>query len=79
MRTALQDAATAHHGTTLAAWEEALRAAVQSLLELAVLRLSQSAPDLLSDTGAKFVCLDLVLPLPAGERMRFRASLELVE
>ena len=75
----LDQAARGPFGASLAAWEDAIRAHLQQQMELAVLRLSQSGPDLLSDTGAKFVSVDLALPMPAGERVRFRASLELVE
>ncbi len=72
-------AARGPFGASQAAWEDAIRAHLQQQIELASLRLSQSGPDLLSEHGAKFVSVDLVLPLPAGERVRFRASLELVE
>jgi hypothetical protein len=76
---AIRDAHHARHGTTLAAWEEALRTLVQQQMELAVLRLSQDAPGLLDDEGPKILTLDLAFPLPAGETLAFRASLELVE
>lgn len=76
---ALHDAATARHGTTLAAWEEALRALVQQQMELAVYPLSQAMPGMLDDVGPKFSVVEVTLPLPAGERVRFYATLELVE
>lgn len=66
-------------GVPVSAWEEQIRAHVQQQLELAVYRLSQAAPDMLDENGARFVAVDVTLPLPAGERVRFVASLELVE
>lgn len=66
-------------GTPLSVWEEQLRAHVQQQLELAVHRLSQAAPEMLDEAGPRFVTVDVTLPLPAGERVRFVASLELVE
>lgn len=66
-------------GVPLSVWEEQLRAHVQQQMELAVHRLSQAAPDMLDEHGARFVSVDVTLPLPAGERVRFKASLELVE
>lgn len=76
---AILDARHARHGTTLSAWEEAIRAGVQSQLELAVMRLSQDAPALLDDAGPKCVRIEVELPLPEGERLCFRGELELVE
>lgn len=66
-------------GVPLSVWEEQLRAHVQQQMELAVHRLSQAAPDMLDEHGLRFVSVDVTLPLPAGERVRFFASLELVE
>ena len=66
-------------GAGLAAWEDAIRAHMQQQMELAVLRLSQGVPTMLTEDGPKWHDVDITLPLPAGERLRFRASLELVE
>ncbi|MBX9700976.1 MAG: hypothetical protein K2X74_16180 [Acetobacteraceae bacterium] len=79
LASALEAANSGPFGASLTAWEEALRAHVQQQMELAVLRLSQGAAAMLDPAGAKFAEVDVTLPLPAGERFRFRASLELVE
>jgi hypothetical protein len=76
---ALQEAATARHGVTLAAWEEALRAHVQALLVTQMLRLSEGIPDMLADDGGKYHRIDVPLLLPAGERLRLVASIEVME
>ena len=76
---AIAMAAQHPHGAPLQLWEDAMRALVQHQLEIAMLRLSHAAPDLLSEHGAKFVHTDLTLPLPGGEKVRLRANLELVE
>lgn len=70
---------TAPYGVSQAAWEDAIRAHLQQQMELAVLRLSQGGPTMLTEDGPKYHDVDITLPLPAGERLRFRASLELVE
>jgi hypothetical protein len=72
-------AARGPFGADLAAWEDAIRAHLQQQMELAVLRLSQGGPTMLTEDGPKWHDVDVTLPLPAGERLRFRASLELVE
>lgn len=76
---AFDAAARGPFGASLTAWEDAIRAHIQQQMELAVLRLSQGVPTMLTEGGPKYHDVDLVLPLPAGERLRFRASLELVE
>jgi hypothetical protein len=76
---ALLDAAQARHGTTLSAWEVALRAHVQALIEAAVLPLSEAVPDMLDEGGDLYREVRLELPLPAGERLRLVASVEVVE
>lgn len=72
-------AARGPFGANLAAWEDAIRAHLQQQMELAVLRLSQGGPTMLTEDGPKWHDVDITLPMPGGERMRFRASLELVE
>jgi hypothetical protein len=76
---ALLEAATARHGVTLSAWEAELRAVVQARMERAVLALSEAAPSMLDDAGDKHHRLEVEIVLPAGDRLRFTASLELVE
>ena len=66
-------------GVGLSAWEEAIRAHLQQQMERAVLRLSQAGPAMLGEGGPKFAVVDTILPLPAGDRVRFVASVELVE
>lgn len=70
---------TAPYGVSQARWEDALRTHMQQQMELAVHRLSQATPAMLTEEGPKFEGLDLVIPLPCGDRIRFVASLELVE
>lgn len=75
--TVFEQAMLAREGVREADWEAALRDLVQDQLALAVLRLSHAVPAMLGD-GPPHVAMDLVLPLPAGERLRFMASLRLL-
>lgn len=62
------------HGMTLTEWEAAMREHVQSQLSMALLRLSHAAPGLI-DTVGSVEAVDLPLPMPAGEVLRFTATL----
>jgi hypothetical protein len=76
---ALQDAAHHRWGAPLSAWEDAIRAHVQAQIEAAVLDLSRAAPGMLADDGDRFRRIEVVLTLPAGERMTLVASVEVIE
>lgn len=76
---ALLGAAQARHGATLSAWEAALSAHVQALIEAAVLPLSEGVPAMLGEGGDLYRVVKAELALPAGERLRLVASVEVVE
>jgi len=75
---AFRQAAEGGWGAAESDWEAALRHLVQQQLAIATLRLADAVPDMLSDTPQTPPAVDLVLPLPAGERLRFTAMLERV-
>lgn len=75
---ALAEAAASPIGASLAEWEDGLRMLVQQQLTIAMLRLSDAVPGLLDVPPVLPPVVDLVLPLPAGEKLRLRAVLERV-
>jgi hypothetical protein len=69
----------APHGAPLEWWEDAIRARVRAEIEAAISPLADAAPGMLEE-GAdlyRFVTAEIVLP--AGERLRLTASIEVIE
>jgi hypothetical protein len=75
---ALAEAAASPIGASLGEWEAGLRTLVQQQLAIAMLRLSDAVPGLLDEPPVRPPVVDLVLPLPAGEKLRLVARLERV-